>query len=343
MRDQHALLSDSVKAWIVNGKGAPKDVLQCVDRDPPTPGPGTLRIRVLVAGLSLPEVLMCRGSYPYKPALPFTPGHEAVGIVLDPGDVPGFAIGQRVMGVTNFPGGHGGHAEEALLLGSATSVVPEAMSDEEAAAFTIGYQTAYVGLVLRAGLRAGETLLVHGAAGGTGFPAVQLGKALGARVIALARGAEKAARCHADGADHVVDTAACPGGDWRPAVNQAAGAARVDVVFDPVGGDVLRRSLDCLAYGGRLVAIGFASGAWGEVPTWELVSRNASLVGALALVPDEETGRTMTRTLSELYERGLLAPRVTKVHPFTDVPVALAEIDERRAVGKHVVRVAYVP
>lgn len=328
-----------MKAWIVDGTGAPRDVLRCVERDPPVPGPGSLRIRVLVAGVSLPEVLMCRGTYPFKPAIPFTPGHEAAGIVLDAGDVPGFAAGQRVMGVTNFIAGRGGHAEEALLLASTASLVPASMPDEEAAAFTIGYQTAYVGLVLRAGLRAGETLLVHGAAGGTGFPAVQLGKALGARVIAVARGAEKAARCRADGADHVVD-AACAGGDWLPAVVDAAGAARVDVVFDPVGGDVLRRSLDVLAWGGRLVAIGFASGTWGEVATWELVNHNASLVGALAMVPDAETAGTMSRTLGELYEQGLLAPRVTEVHAFGDLPAALTELDERRAVGKHVVRVS---
>jgi len=329
-----------MKAWVVKASGAPRDVLECVERDPPTPGPGTLRIRVLAAGVSLPEVLMCRGSYPCAPALPFTPGHEAAGIVIDPGDVRGFAAGTRVMGVTSFVEGRGGHAEEALLLAGTASVVPASMPDEHAAVFTIGYQTAWVGLVLRAGLRAGETLLVHGAAGGTGSPAVQLGKALGARVIAVARGADKAARCRADGADHVVDAASCPGGDWLPAVEQAAGAGGVQVVFDPVGGDVLRRSASVLSFGGRLVAIGFASGAWGEVPTWQLVGRNASLVGALAVAPDAETGRTMARALVELWERGLLRPAVTKVHPFADVPAALAELDERRAVGKHVIRVA---
>ena len=330
-----------MKAWIVDGTGAPRDVLRLVDRDPPHAGHGTLRVRVLAAGLSLPEVLMCRGTYPFRPAHPFTPGHEAVGIVLDPGDEPGFAAGQRVMGVTSFPEGRGGHAEEALLLASTTSVVPDAMPDEDAAAFTIGYQTAYLGLVVRAGLRAGETLLVHGAAGGTGFPAVQLGKALGSRVVAVARGADKAARCREDGADHVVDAAACPGGDWAAAVRDALATARVDVVFDPVGGDVLQRSLGCLAYGGRLVAIGFASGTWGTVPTWELVAANASLVGALAMSPGAETTRAMTDALAALWTRGLLAPRVTRVHAFGDVPDALAALEERRVVGKHVVRVAH--
>ena len=329
-----------MKAWTVTGVGAPAAVMKLVDREPPSPGAGSMRVRVLVAGLSLPEVLMCRDAYPYKPERPFTPGHEVCGVVIDPGDVPGFAVGERVMGVTAFFEGRGGHAEEALVLGSAASRVPEAMTDEEAASFTIAYQTAYIGLVVRAGLRDGETLLVHGAAGGTGFAAVQLGRARGARVIAVVRGAEKAERARADGAHHVVDSAQCEGGDWLPAVQAAAGSAGVDVVFDPVGGRVFQASLACLAYGGRLVAIGFASGEWGDLRTWDLVNRNASLVGALAVPPDPETGRRMARELGELYAKGLLKPQVTRVHAFADLPRALTELDERRAVGKHVVRVS---
>ena len=243
------------------------------------------------------------------------------------------------MGVTNFIAGHGAHAEQALLLASAATAVPDAMPDEHAAVFTIGYQTAYVGLVIRAGLRQGETLLVHGAAGGTGFPAVQLGKALGARVIAVVRGAAKAERSRTDGADHVVDCAACPDGDWVKVVRDCIAGAGVDVVFDPVGGEVFRRSLDCLAYGGRLVAIGFASGAWGEIPTWELVSRNATVVGAIAVTPDAAARRAMMAELLGYHAAGLLDPRVTKAHPFSGVPAALSELEERRAVGKQVIRV----
>jgi NADPH2:quinone reductase len=329
-----------MKAWTVNGVGAPADVLEWVDRDPPTVSPGTMRVRVLVAGVSLPEVLMCRGTYPYKPAIPFTPGHEAVGVVLDSGGLSGFEVGQRVMGVTAFIEGRGGHAEEALILGSTASVVPEAMSDEEAAAFTIGYQTAYLGLIVRAELSRGETLLVHGAAGGTGFPAVQLGKALGARVIGVVSGHEKAEACRRDAADFVIDRAECVDGNWQAAVQEVAGVGGIDVVFDPVGGETFRGSVECLGYGGRLVAIGFASGEWGEVPTWELVSRNISLVGVLAFSPDEETAVRMARELSGYYEQGLLAPRIGKVHSFEDVASALTEIDERRAIGKHVIRVS---
>jgi NADPH2:quinone reductase len=329
-----------MKAWTVNGVGAPADVLEWVDRDPPTVSPGTMRVRVLVAGVSLPEVLMCRGTYPYKPAIPFTPGHEAVGVVLDSGGLSGFEVGQRVMGVTAFIEGRGGHAEEALILGTTASVVPEAMSDEEAAAFTIGYQTAYLGLIVRAELSRGETLLVHGAAGGTGFPAVQLGKALGARVIGVVSDHKKAEACRRDGADFVIDRAECVDGNWQAAVQEVAGVGGIDVVFDPVGGETFRGSVECLGYGGRLVAIGFASGKWGEVPTWELVSRNISLVGVLAFSPDEDTAVRMARELSGYYEQGLLAPRIGKVHSFEDVASALTELDERRAIGKHVIRVS---
>lgn len=329
-----------MKAWIVDGVGAPEEVLRQVDREPPTLSPGTLRIRVLVAGVSLPEALMCRGTYPYQPAIPFTPGHEAVGIVLETGGLPGFEVGQRIMGVTAFTVGRGGHAEEALILASTASLVPDAMSDEEAAAFSIGYQTAYLGLVVRAELRSSETLLVHGAAGGTGFPAVQLGKALGARVIAVVRGPEKAEACRRDRADFVIDRAECTQDDWQAAVREAVGSGGVDVVFDPVGGETFRGSVECLAYGGRLVAIGFASGEWGEIPTSELVRRNISIVGVLAFPPDAETAARMARELAGYYEKGLLEPRITKVHAFDDVPKALTELDERRAIGKHVIRVS---
>jgi NADPH2:quinone reductase len=330
-----------VKAWQVNKIGAPEDVMELTEVDAPVVTPGTLHIRVLVAGVSLPEVLMCHDTYEFKPARPFTPGHEAVGIVLDAGDSSVFKPGQRVMGVTFFLGGRGGHAEETLLFESSTTLVPEAMSDEHAAAFTIGFQTAYLSLVTRGALRDGETVLVHGAAGGTGAPAVQLAKALGARVIAVARGAEKVEACRLDGADVVIDSSLCADGDWAPAVKEAAGEAGVNVVFDPVGGDTFVRSLDSLAYGARLLAIGFASGSWGEVPTADLVRRNLSLVGALAMAPSEEESRRMGQVLTRLYAEGKLVPRVTDVYAFEDIPKALTELDQRRAFGKQVVRVSH--
>jgi NADPH2:quinone reductase len=325
-----------VKAWVVEGVGSPRDVMRLVERDLPQPGPGEIRVRVVAAGVSLPEVLMCRDLYAYKPARPFTPGHEVCGVVTDANGEAGFENGQRVMGVTAFYGGSGGHAEEALLIGSAASAVPEAMPDEHAAVFTIAYQTAWIGLVDRAGLAQGETLLVHGAAGGTGFAAVQLGKALGARVIAVARGVKKAEACRRDGADEVIDSGSV---DWLGEVARQEGQG-VDVVFDPVGGRVFEQSVDCLAYGGRLLAIGFASGAWGEARTSALVQKNASVLGALAVPRDAAAAQAMRQGLTALYEEGRLAPRVTEVYGFEQVPDALAALDERRAIGKQVVRVA---
>jgi NADPH2:quinone reductase len=330
-----------MQAWVVNDVGRPADVLEQVEREAPVPGPGELLVAVRMAGVSLPEVLMCHDTYAYKPARPFTPGHEVVGVVLAEGrpgvDGPGFRTGQRVMGVTAFYAGRGGHAEQALVVASSAAVVPDAMPDEHAAVFTIAYHTAYLALVVRAGLAAGETLLVHGAAGGTGFAAVQLGRALGARVIAVARGPEKVEACRLDGADFVIDAAA---GDWLDVVRELTGAAGVDVVFDPVGGEVFERSVGCLAYGGRLLAVGFASGSWGRASTRELVQRNAGVLGALAVPPDAATGVAMKRELNALYEKGALVPRVTAIHAFDELPAALTAVEERRAVGKRVVRVA---
>jgi NADPH2:quinone reductase len=326
-----------MKAWTVTAVGRPADVMQLVRRELPTPGAGELRVRVLAAGVGLPEVLMCRDAYAYKPARPFTPGHEVVGIVTDANGQPGFENGQRVMGVTAFYNGSGGHAEEALLLSASATRVPAHMSDEHAAVFTIGYNTAYIGLVVRAGLTARETLLIHGAAGGTGFAAVQLGKAVGARVIAVARGAEKCQRCTRDGADEVIDSATV---DWLARVNALTAGRGVDVVFDPVGGEVFGQSLNCLAYGGRLLAIGFASGRWGQVRTQDLVNRNATVVGAIAVPPDQATADRMRRQLAVWYDEGALDPRVTRVVEFEAVPEALTLVEERQAVGKLVVRIS---
>ena len=326
-----------MRAWTVTGIGRPADVMELVEREVPSPGPGELRVRVLVAGVSLPEVLMCRDAYAYKPARPFTPGHEVVGVVTDDNGQPGFEAGQRVMGVTAFFTGSGGHAEEALLLASSATPVPAGMPDEHAAVFTIAYQTAYIGLLIRAGLQAGETLLVHGAAGGTGFAAVQLGKAVGARVIAVARGAEKVERCQRDGADEVIDSEAA---DWVAAVHDLTGEAGVDVVFDPVGGDVFRQSVGCLAYGGRLLAVGFASGEWASARSQDLANRNATVVGVMAVPRDEASAKEMKQQLAVWYEDGKLDPRVTRVASFEEVPQLLTEVEERRAVGKLVVRVS---
>ncbi len=194
-----------MRAWQVQRHGVPGDVLRCVEVDEPDPGPGELRLRVRSAGIGLPDALMCRGSYAFSPSLPFVPGQEVCGTVDAVGagvDVP---IGTRLMAVTSFYDGHGGFAEATIARSDAAFRVPDSMRDEEAAAFRIGYSTAWIGLVRRGSLLPGEWLLVLGAAGGSGLAAMQLGVALGARVVAVVAGEAKRQLCERLGAEVIVD------------------------------------------------------------------------------------------------------------------------------------------
>src|SRR4051812_22238716 len=184
-----------MRAWQVQRGGEPKDVLRLVDVEPPVPGPDQLRIRVTAAGVGLPDVFMCRGNYPLTPGLPFTPGQEAVGVVTAVGEGVTHAVGDRVMGVSMFYIRHGSFADECLLTAETAFPVPAGLSDAEAAGFWIPHLTGWVGLVERGEIKAGDELAVLGASGGSGIAAVQLGKALGARVIAVVGDDEKAEFC----------------------------------------------------------------------------------------------------------------------------------------------------
>ena len=267
-------------AWQVQRHGAPSEVLERVEVDEPVPGPGELRLRGpcrwdRAAG----RALMCRGLYVFSPPLPFIPGQEVCGAVDAVGPAVGLSLGTRLMAVTSFFAGHGGFAEAAIARSDTAFRVPDAMRDEDAAAFRIGYSTAFIGLVRRGALQPGEWLLVLGAAGGSGLAAVQLGAALGARVLAVVVGEAKRELCASSGADVVVDRTAGPVPD---AVMEATGGSGVDVVYDPVGGAFAGSMARCLAPGGRLLAVGFASGAWVEADISEFVRRNASIVGVYA-------------------------------------------------------------
>jgi NADPH2:quinone reductase len=313
-----------MKAWMVTAVGAPADVLEIGEREPPDPVPGEVGVEVRVAAAGLPDVFMCRGQYEFDPPLPFTPGEEVAGVVTDARHAPGFEPGQRVMGVTAFYRGHGGFAERSVLVADATWPIPEEMSDVDAAAFGIPFRTAYLGLVTRGRLSEGETLLVHGAAGGTGFAAVQVGKAVGARVIAVASGAEKCQACRESGANEVIDRSQRDFVDTVKALTEGCG---VDVVFDPVGGDTFVRSLDCLATEGRLLAIGFASGAWADAPTGKIVARNLTVVGVVAVPPSAGVAEQMYRQLMAWYDEGLVRPVVAGTYAFEQLPQALSAIE----------------
>ncbi len=324
-----------MKAWIAEGNGRPEDVLRIADRIEPKPIPGELGVVVQAAGIGLPDLLLCLGRYEFRPEPPFTPGQEVSGIVTEPLG-SSLRTGQRAMGVTAFYRGHGGFAERSVLVADATWPIPDTMSDAEAAGFGIPFRTAYLGLVARGQLRAGETLLVHGAAGGTGFAAVQLGAALGARVLAVASGPEKCAMCRALGADVAIDR---DDEEFVAAVKEQTGGRGADLVFDPVGGDTFVRSLDCMATGGRLLAVGFASGAWADAPTSKLVARNLTVVGVIAVAPDPAVAEEMRSTLFALHREGRIGGPPVASFDFDDLPRALAALDQGTARGKQVLHV----
>lgn len=323
-----------MKAWVVTKTGTPGDVLKMVDCAVPEPIPGTMRVKVLAAGVGLPDVLMCKGNYPFTPQHPFTSGQEVCGVVTDTNENQEFQLGQRVMAVTAFIEGHGGFAEEALVYNHNVFPVPEEMPDSEAAVFNIAYRTGYIGLVIRGQMKKGETLLVHGASGGTGAAAIQIGKALGVRVIAVANGKHKIEKCKDFGANDVIDSSR---EDFVERTNVLTGGLGVDLIFDPVGGDIFDRSLSCLNFGGRLLAIGFASGTWGDASTQDLALNNRSVIGVLATVPTPEMSQAVQDELYAMYKLGRINPHIERTHSFEELPNALADLDKRLIIGRSVI------
>ncbi|WP_445168435.1 NADPH:quinone oxidoreductase family protein [Mycolicibacterium sp. Dal123E01] len=330
-----------MRAWQVHGAGEPVDVLRLVERELPNPGPDQVRIKVAAAGIGLPDVLMCRGTYPLTPALPFTPGQELAGTVtaVGPG-VDSSLLGARVMGVSDFMNGNGSFAEEALALANSAVRVPAALDDCAAAGFWIPNVTAWTGLVDRGHLQAGQALVVLGAAGGSGIAAVQLGKALGAGVLAVVGDASRAEFCRSFGADHVFvahdDTltdgrplaqALCEATDWRGA----------DMVYDPVGGVQGSSAMGALARNGQHLAVGFASGSWPKVDVAMMAVTNTSLVGVLAVGESREHVETVLASLTGLIEKGAIRDSVQARFAFDDVPEALTRVAARQALGKYVI------
>jgi NADPH:quinone reductase len=320
-----------MQAWQVQGRGEPAEVLQLVEREPPVPGPGQLRIRVEAAGIGLPDVFMCKGTYPLTPPVPFTPGQEATGTVTALGDGVDVPVGSRVMSVTAFTQGDGSFAEECLVLAGSTFTVPAGLTPPQAAGFWIPYLTGWIGLVDRGRVAAGDWLAVLGAAGGSGSAAVQLGKALGARVIAVVGDKARAGLAHALGADVVIDHRDGPIG---PALRDASGGHGIDLLYDPVGGALAEDAVGALARDGRLLAVGFASGAWPQVPAHRLVRANASLVGVYAGGYTRAELDHIHAELSALVSGGQLASPVTEEVAFLDLPSALQRMADRAVVGK---------
>lgn len=296
--------------------------------------PGTLAVDVKAAGCNFFDILMCRGQYQVKPPFPFIPGAEAAGVVSEvAGDVKGFAPGDRVLLSTQL----GAYAERVVASPKAAWKMPAGMSFEEGAAFPIVYPTSWAALVLRARLCAGEWLLVHAAAGGVGIAAVQIGKALGARVIATAGGADKLEVARAAGADVLIDYQA---EDFVARVKEATSGKGADVIYDSVGGDVFDQSLRCIAWNGRLLVIGFAGGRIPEVKANRILLKNIAVLGLHwgAYAQHEPSRITEAfEALFRLYEDGKIRPVIFGKYSLEELPAALAALGGRKTFGKVVV------
>ena len=319
-----------MRAWQVIKHGEPKEVMELGEKATPEPGRGEVRILVKAVALGLPDVFMCRGTYAFSPAIPFTPGQEVVGIVTAVGEGVDLAVRSRVLAITSFIQGDGGFAEQTIAPIGATYRIPDTMPDEDAAAFLIPFQTAYIALARRGQLVRGETLLVHGGAGGVGSAAIQVGSALGAKVIATATGPERVKACLELGASVAIDIGA---EDFAEAVNKATEGRGANVIFDPVGGDVFLRSFKCIANEGRLLAIGYSSGSWKNAATAAVVFKNCSVVGVLAALYDKDFLDSTHEELLKLYAEGKIRPAKQKV-AFEDIPDALADLADRKVIGR---------
>ncbi len=328
-----------MRAWQVVREGTPSDALALAgDLAPPEPGPGLLRVRVAHAGVGLPDVFMCRGggAYALTPPLPFTPGQEVVGEVVAAGEGAVTAIGARVLGVTAFFAGAGGFAEECLLLDDFALPAPPSLPGPEAASLAIPAHTAWVGLVQRARIEPGEWLLVLGGAGGTGSLAISLGRALGARVIATARGRERIDHCRALGAERVIDRGE---EDVAEVVREVTGGVGAHVVYDTVGGEAFDAATRCIAHEGRLLVVGYASGTWGQPRAAHLVQRSYSVMGVMPSGYDRAFRLDAQARLLELHASGELRVPVDRVYPFEETPAAVERVASGEALGKVVVAV----
>jgi NADPH:quinone reductase len=322
-----------VKSWQVSRYGEPEDVLELAEVPRPVPGPGQLLVRVLAAAANFPDVLLCRGTYQVRPPLPFCPGVELCGEVTETGPgVTGFAPGDRVIGGAELPAG--AFAEYALMDAARTLPAPETLDDAEAAPFHITYQTGWFGLHRRAGLAAGETLLVHAAAGGVGSGAIQLGKAAGARVIGVAGGPRKATLARQLGADLVVDRYE---EDFVTVVKEATGGRGADVVYDPVGGEAFQKSTKCIAFEGRILVVGFASGVIPSAALNHALVKNYSILGlhwGLYERLDPAAVRACHVELTRLAAAGLIRPLITERLSLADVPDGLRRLAAGTTAGR---------
>lgn len=315
-----------MQAWQVHELGEPSEVMRLQDVQAPTPGDGQVLLKVRAANINFPDVLMARGHYQVRPPLPFTPGVEICGETED---------GRRVLANPALP--YGGFAEYAVADAAALLPAPDSLDGAEAAALHIGYQTGWFGLHRRARLEAGETLLVHAAAGGVGSAAVQLGKAAGATVIGVVGGAEKAAVARELGCDVVVDRKS---EDVVAAVKEATGGRGADVIYDPVGGEAYTQSTKVVAFEGRIVVVGFAGGSIPSPALNHALVKNYSILGlhwGLYNTKNPKLVQHCHEQLTELAARGAVKPLVSERVPLGEAAAAVQRVADGVTTGRVVV------
>lgn len=318
-----------MNAWLVHDWCTPEQ-MQWADLPQPQPGPGQVRVRVAAAALNFLDALMIGGRYQERPSLPFAPGVELSGTVDAVGDGAGLAVGDRVCGLVPC----GAFAQYACVDAADLVAVPDGVDLEQAAALPVVYGTAHHALVERGRLRAGETLLVLAAAGGVGLATVQLGRALGLRVLAAAGGADKCALCLEHGAEQAFDYRDPA---WAEQVKAATDGRGVDAVFDPVGGDYTGQALRLLAFGGRLLIVGFAAGTIPEIPANRLLLKDLSALGVVWGAwrrRNRPAAAKQMAALFDLWQQGSIAPLVSQRRPLREAPQAIADLGARRTTGK---------
>ncbi|PID42702.1 MAG: NADPH:quinone oxidoreductase [Proteobacteria bacterium] len=324
-----------MKAMICKEPGGPEK-LQLGELPQPKMLPGHVRIKVIACGINFPDTLIIEGKYQAKPELPFAPGAEVSGVVLEVGKgINHLAPGDRVLAMAQ----HGGLAEEMVAPAPAVIKIPDAMPFEVAAGFILTYGTSYHALKQRAQLKQGETLLVLGAAGGVGLAAVELGKSMGARVIAAASSEEKLAIAREHGADECINYTES---NLKEAV-KAIAKKGVDVVYDPVGGDLFDAANRCMGWNGRYLVIGFASGRIPELSANLPLLKGYSLMGVFwgnFVMRQMKESMQNNQELLELYQSGALKPLISEVFPLAETAKAMGRLTSRQVKGKVVVKVS---
>jgi|SRR6516165_2820057 NADPH2:quinone reductase len=322
-----------MKAVVCEAFGGPEVLALREVPEPPLPGPGELQVRIQARGVQYVDVLMLAGKYQYRPEPPFVPGGEGAGevVAVGPG-VGGFKPGDRVMSRQRL----GAFAELGNCKADDCDPIPAALSLEEAAVFRGAYSTAYHALLQRGRLAKGDRVLIHGASGGIGIPAIQIAKLFGAEVIATASTDEKRAVCLAEGADHAIDYRE----GFRDKVMELTGGRGVDIIYDPVNGPTFEESLRCLAWGGRILILGFLGGEPARARTNYLLIKGIEAIGVRIGGLNEahpEIAAANSRTLLDLAGQGKLKPRIWRRYALSEAAGAVQALIDRQVIGKAVV------